>query len=47
MPTLILELKEQGSMLKAYPIYEYWLDIGQPDDFERAQVDVNSIKFHD
>lgn len=47
MPTLIMELKERGSMLKAYPIYEYWLDIGQPDDFERAQVDVKSIKFHD
>ena len=43
MPALISSLKNDGYLLKVYPIYEYWLDIGQPDDFKRAQIDVNRI----
>ncbi|PSL48948.1 CBS domain protein [Chitinophaga niastensis] len=28
-----------------YPILGYWLDIGRPDDFEKAQNDIKHIKF--
>ena len=28
-----------------YPIIGYWLDIGKPDDFEKAQRDIDQIKF--
>ena len=24
-----------------FPIHEYWRDIGQPDDLEQAQFDMN------
>jgi NDP-sugar pyrophosphorylase family protein len=24
----------------SFPIVEYWLDIGQPADYEQAQVDI-------
>jgi len=27
-----------------YPIRSYWLDIGKPHDFEKAQSDINHIK---
>ena len=28
-----------------YPILDYWLDIGKPHDFEKAQNDIKHIKF--
>ncbi len=28
-----------------YPILEYWLDIGKPDDYDKAQEDIKHIKF--
>jgi NDP-sugar pyrophosphorylase family protein len=28
-----------------YPILDYWLDIGKPHDFEKAQKDIEHIKF--
>jgi dTDP-glucose pyrophosphorylase len=37
MPTLFSHLMEKGSKTAAFPIREYWMDIGQPEDFERAQ----------
>lgn len=37
MPDLINTLKQKNYRIKALPIYEYWRDIGQHDDFERAQ----------
>jgi dTDP-glucose pyrophosphorylase len=29
----------------SYPLNNYWLDIGRPEDFERAQKDIYQIKF--
>lgn len=29
----------------SYPLVGYWLDIGRPDDFERAQTEIYNIKF--
>ncbi|WP_179333111.1 nucleotidyltransferase family protein [Winogradskyella costae] len=28
-----------------YPILNYWLDIGKPEDFEKAQQDIKHLKF--
>jgi len=40
MPTLVEELISANKKVNMFPIYEYWLDIGQMQDFERAQVDI-------
>ena len=37
MPTLFEHLLEQGKTTSAYPLREYWLDIGRMEEFERAQ----------
>ncbi len=37
MDTLILNMLAQGKPITHYPIKEYWLDIGRPDDYEKAQ----------
>lgn len=37
---LMEELIKDGSKLISYPIRQYWLDIGKPEDFEKAQSDI-------
>lgn len=37
-------LKENGNLI-SYPMSDYWLDIGKPNDFEKAQNDIKHIKF--
>jgi dTDP-glucose pyrophosphorylase len=37
MPTLFNTLMAAGRTTAAYPLREYWLDIGRLEDFERAQ----------
>jgi dTDP-glucose pyrophosphorylase len=37
MPTLFELLLAQGQTTSAYPLREYWLDIGRMEEFERAQ----------
>lgn len=39
MPDLIKCLLEKGRHVVTFPITEYWLDIGQPADYEQAQKD--------
>lgn len=39
MTDLIEELLAQGRAVAGFPIHEYWLDIGQPADYIRAQAD--------
>lgn len=39
MPTLLEELLEDKENVGAFPITEYWMDIGQIPDFEQAQAD--------
>jgi NDP-sugar pyrophosphorylase family protein len=29
----------------SYPLIGYWLDIGSPQDYERANTDILNIKF--
>jgi NDP-sugar pyrophosphorylase family protein len=43
MPTLISKFIAGGEDIMTFPIYEYWLDIGQMDDYLRAQVDILSL----
>lgn len=42
---LLETLIAQGKKVLHYPILEYWLDIGKPHDYEKAQQDVKHIKF--
>ena len=35
----------QGKTLLHYPIVGYWLDIGKPNDFKKANEDITHIKF--
>ncbi len=44
MNELITKLLAKGKRLVSYPIIEYWLDIGQLDDYERAQKDLEKGK---
>jgi len=39
MPTLFETLVEERQQTCAFPFREYWMDIGRPDDFERANRD--------
>lgn len=36
MPTLFIRLQERGKRTIVYPMHEPWLDVGRPDDLERA-----------
>ncbi|MCT4665378.1 MAG: nucleotidyltransferase family protein [Flavobacteriales bacterium] len=42
---MIEKLIEEDRVVTNYPILSYWLDIGKPIDFEKAQQDVNHIEF--
>lgn len=39
MPTLFERLQEQSRRTVAYPIHEPWLDVGRPDDLDRANAE--------
>lgn len=43
MPTLFQRLIEQGLTTAAFPLREYWLDIGHMHDYEQAQVDAHTV----
>ena len=43
MDKLIIDMLERRLPISHYPIQEYWLDIGQVDDYEKAQ---NEFKEH-
>lgn len=36
MPTLLGQVMAGGAQVNMFPVHEYWLDIGHPSDFERA-----------
>lgn len=40
MTQMIERLIAGGGNVVSFPIREYWLDVGQPDDYERAQRDM-------
>lgn len=43
MTDLIETLLEHDRHVVAFPILEYWLDVGQHDDYARAQADIKEI----
>lgn len=40
---LMHRLLERNQRIRAFPYDGYWLDIGRPDDYERAQTDIDRI----
>ncbi|MFD3000880.1 nucleotidyltransferase family protein [Pontibacter toksunensis] len=38
-------LIQKGLKVNSYPLRGYWLDIGKPEDFKKAQEDIKHIKF--
>jgi NDP-sugar pyrophosphorylase family protein len=40
MTDLVARLLADGARVASFPILEYWLDIGRPDDYAQAQEDV-------
>jgi NDP-sugar pyrophosphorylase family protein len=42
MPTLFERLQNQGKSTIAYPMHEPWLDVGRPDDLERARLTIKN-----
>ena len=42
---LIDDLIKAGKKVMNFPILDYWLDIGKHEDFEKAQQDIERIKF--
>lgn len=47
MPDLFNKLIEINSTISAFPIHEYWMDIGQIADYEQANKDYESVKVND
>ncbi|RXJ72808.1 alcohol dehydrogenase [Veronia nyctiphanis] len=43
MPTLLEQHMAERDNVLIYPVHEYWLDIGRPDDFDRAQQDIHRL----
>ena len=41
---LIIDLLERGESPASYPFSGYWLDIGRPDDYDRANLEFESVK---
>ena len=42
---LMEQLIADGKKVLSYPLNGYWLDIGKPEDFEKAQEEIKTIKF--
>ncbi|EAQ42183.1 nucleotidyltransferase family protein [Polaribacter sp. MED152] len=42
---LMEKLIKEGKKVVSYPLSSYWLDVGKHEDFEKAQKDINQIKF--
>ncbi len=43
MPDLLNTLAMDGNTVSAFPVREYWLDIGHRDDYEQAKGDFSSV----
>lgn len=40
MPNLLEQRIDEGDQVNMFPVHEYWLDIGQMEEYERAQYDI-------
>jgi NDP-sugar pyrophosphorylase family protein len=43
MPELFERLIDVEEKVTAFPIQEYWQDIGRPDDLDRAERDYSEV----
>jgi len=43
MPDLLEQRLGNGEKINMFPIHEYWLDIGQMDEFERANKEIQEL----
>ena len=43
MPQFFEAMMKEGDVTQAFPIHEYWLDIGREDDLIRAQREFKSL----
>ena len=43
MPALIQQLLDKKEKVNIFPIHEYWLDIGQISEFQKANEDYEGI----
>jgi NDP-sugar pyrophosphorylase family protein len=43
MPTLYEQLIAESHPVTAFPIQEYWRDIGRPEDLETAQREYETV----
>jgi len=43
MPDLLTQKISAGNKVNMFPVHEYWLDIGQMDDFHKAQDEIGQI----
>ena len=43
--SLMLKLLKEKEPIKIYPFDGYWLDIGRPDDYEKANNDIEKLHF--
>jgi len=41
MPTLLEQHRGEDKRIGTYTSYDYWLDIGQMKDYQKAQMDIN------
>lgn len=42
---LMEDLIQHNKKIISFPFSGYWLDVGKHEDFEKAQIDINNIKF--
>ena len=43
MPDLLQKKIDSSGQINVFPVHEYWLDIGQIEQFEQAQIDVTKF----
>jgi NDP-sugar pyrophosphorylase family protein len=44
LPDLVLRLIERGEIVRAWPSKDYWLDMGQHDDYEQAVAEFERVR---
>jgi len=43
LPTLLEQHRVKGKRIGTFTSYDYWLDIGQMKDYQKAQIDIDSV----
>ncbi|MFK8165209.1 MAG: nucleotidyltransferase, partial [Lewinella sp.] len=43
-PDLMEQLYSTGHRVTHFPIFDYWLDVGKHEDYEKAQQEIKHLK---